>query len=108
MLLTDEEQDACVATPEQLKAYLAEPDDKVAAALYDSDKRIIAKRILYGRNIAEAEHAQTLKAVADWSGVRCGDRAHEAYDKFYRVDCNLCMRYLVWNASEGQMPGEEK
>ena len=54
------------------------------------------------------QEAQTLKAVADWSGVRCGDRAHEAYDKFYRVDCNLCMRYLVWNASEGQMPGEEK
>lgn len=60
------------------------------------------------KEVAKAQHAQTLKAVADWSGVRCGDRAHEAYDKFYRVDCNLCMRYLVWNASEGQMPGEEK
>ncbi len=54
------------------------------------------------------QEAQTLKAVADWSGVRCGDKTHQAYDKSYRVDCNLCMRRFVRNASEGKMPGEEE
>ena len=53
--LTEKEQDECVATSEQLEAYLREPDDEEAANLSQEEKRLVAKCILYGVNIAQAQ-----------------------------------------------------
>jgi hypothetical protein len=65
-LLTDEEQDDCVPTRTELDAYMAGPDDGVAASITDARlKRQIGSRILYGVNIAEAQDAKTIKVLAD-------------------------------------------
>lgn len=53
LLLTEEEQDNCVATEEQLEELMMMP-----SSLDEKDKRIIAKCILYGRNIAKAQLAK--------------------------------------------------
>ncbi len=61
-LLTPEEQDACTPTKEQLDAYLAEPDDEVAAKIrveHPEKFREIGRAILYGKNIAKAQDAKT-------------------------------------------------
>ncbi len=57
-LLMEEEQDACTPTNEQLEAYLAEPDDEVAAKIRAADPekfREICRGILHGDNIAKAQ-----------------------------------------------------
>ena len=68
-LLTDEEQDACSPTGKQVATYLIEPDDMVATKLRQELSpetfRVIAKCILYGKNIAKAQRdltASILKA----------------------------------------------
>ena len=58
VLLTDDEADNCTPSTEQVEAYLAEPDDEVAAGLrvsYPTAFRIIGRFTLYGRNIAQAQ-----------------------------------------------------
>ncbi len=65
--LTDEEQDDCVATKEQLESYMAEPDDEVAAKIrveHPNEFVMIAKGILYGSNIAKAARAK-FKRIGD-------------------------------------------
>ncbi len=54
-LLTDAELNACVANKQQLKDYLAEPDDEVAASLPPLEKTLVAKAILLARNVAKAQ-----------------------------------------------------
>ena len=54
-LLTAREQDDCTPSTEQLEAYLDEPDDAVARSLNIRDKRLVAKCVLYGENIARAQ-----------------------------------------------------
>lgn len=55
--ITDEEQDACTPTNEEVDAYLAEPDDAIAAILTPQEKRLAARTILYGRKVADAQLA---------------------------------------------------
>ena len=60
-LLTEKEQDACTPKKEQMEAYLAEPDDEVAAILRAENPekfRQVARAILYGKNIAKAQLAK--------------------------------------------------
>jgi len=67
-MLTDEETDKCTPSSEQLEAFLAEPDDEVAAELKASDPdafRIIGRCILYGRNIRQAQLNKAL-ALFQW------------------------------------------
>ena len=57
-VISDEEQDNCVPTEEQLDAYLATPDDEVAAKIRRENpeaSREIGKHILWGNNIAQAQ-----------------------------------------------------
>ena len=102
-LLTDEEQDKCMPTEGQLKAYLAEPDDAVAAALSLKDKRLVAKFILSGRNIADASQTVTLKAVAEWGDGECN------HDKnvfpVHRRNCHRCRAEALEANRIGKMPG---
>ncbi len=100
-LLTDEEQDACMPTEEQLEAYLAEPDDAVAASLSEKDKRLVAKFILCGRNIANASQAKTLKAVAEWGNELCAE--HQGGSQL-RKQCIFCVEGLFLCVSEGNQP----
>lgn len=58
-LLTADEMDECTATTEQLESYLAEPDDRIAADLSLTEKRLISKCVLYGVNIAKAQRDLT-------------------------------------------------
>ncbi len=104
-LLTDEEQDACMPSEEQLEAYLAEPDDAIAAGLNEKDKRLVAKFILCGRNIADASQTVTLKAVGEWLDERCESEepAHAPYGGL-RIACRGCMNELLREASEGKAP----
>ncbi|KKN62233.1 hypothetical protein LCGC14_0513700 [marine sediment metagenome] len=101
-LLTEEEQDRCMPSDEQLEAYLAEPDDAVAAALTEKDKRLVAKFILLGRNVADASQTKTLKAVAEWLDKPCLSGTEDAIYK-----CPRCVRQLRDMLREGKMPGEE-
>jgi len=57
-LLTPEEQDNCSPSEAQLEAYLAKPNDKIAESLTVSEKRLVAKCILYGENIMKAALAK--------------------------------------------------
>ncbi len=66
-VLTELEQDKCTPTKEQLDAYLAAPDDEIAAKLhreYPEKFVLIAKSILYGQNIAKAQDAHTRSEIA--------------------------------------------
>ena len=64
-LLKPEEMDNCVPTEAELLEYLSEPDDTVAEGLTLVEKRLVAKTILYGRNIAKAQLAKVQKARRD-------------------------------------------
>jgi len=57
-LLIDEEQDNCTPTAQEIADYLAEPDDAIAKCLSLTEKRQVAKAILYGRKIAQAQLAK--------------------------------------------------
>ena len=70
-LLTNKQQDACVATDDQLLSYLAEIDDAVAAKIREErpDRFIeIAKGILYGQNIAKKQRDTNQL----WHDKKCG------------------------------------
>ena len=57
-LLTDKEEDYCAPTLEQLEAYLATPDDEVAAEVrknYPKEFVKIGRAILWGKNIAKKQ-----------------------------------------------------
>lgn len=59
-LLTPEEQDNCTPTDAEIEAYLATPDDAVAASIKNSiTRRHIAKAVLYGEKITKAADAKT-------------------------------------------------
>jgi len=67
-VMSPEEQDKCTPTDEQLEAYLAEPDDDVAARLREADPkmfRIVGRCLLYGQNIAKAQAEISYKAGYD-------------------------------------------
>ena len=102
-LLTDEEQDGCMPSEEQLEAYMAEPDDAIAASLSEKDKRLVAKFILCGRNIAKAQERKTLKAVAKEMDSKCP----HFQKRRPKSDCPGCMVGLMTACLEGKMPGEE-
>lgn len=70
-ILTDGEEDACTPTPEQIEAYLAEPDDKIAKELDRKLKRHAAISILYGRNCARAQ----LKKIYEEGNKLCDGHA---------------------------------
>jgi hypothetical protein len=73
LLLTDEEEDRCTPTKEEIDAYLAEPDDAIAKALTPEEKRLVAKCVLYGKKIKQAQLA---KAQA-----HCEKRVREEREK---------------------------
>jgi hypothetical protein len=62
-VLSELEQDACTPTKEQLDAYLATPDDEIAAQLRKEltpdGFRGLGRYILYGINIAHKQDAYT-------------------------------------------------
>ena len=86
--LTSAEMDNCTPTREQLENYLAEPDDKLATSLDLVEKRLIAKAILYGENIA---HAQ-LKKVENYGSTKC---PHASRGNLLRKDCLYCWQALL-------------
>ena len=69
-VMSPEEQDNCTATKEQLENYLARPDDRVAVSLDLVEKKLVAKAILYGENIAQAQAGITwnkaIREVVEW------------------------------------------
>ena len=72
-VMTEEEQDNCTPTQQQVQAYLAEPDDELAKKMRLAEPRMfrtMAKVILYGRNIAQVQAEITFKAgireVVEW------------------------------------------
>jgi hypothetical protein len=71
LLLTDEEEDRCTPTKKEIEAYLAEPDDTTAKALTEQEKRLVAKCVLYGKKIKQA---QLSKAQA-----HCDKRVREIF-----------------------------
>jgi len=72
-LLTPEEMDNCVPTEAELLEYLSEPDDTIAKGLTLKEKRLVAKAILYGRKIAQAQREMTLKEVGEWLEANKGE-----------------------------------
>ena len=52
--LTDEEYNGLMPNKEQFESYLKEPDDELAASLSENEKRLVAKFILFGENVAKA------------------------------------------------------
>jgi hypothetical protein len=73
LLLTDEEEDRCTPTKKEIEAYLAEPDDTTAKALTEQEKRLVAKYVLYGKKIKQA---QLSKAQA-----HCDKRVREIFEE---------------------------
>jgi len=61
--LTDEEIDALTPSDEEIEAYLAEPDDKIAASLDPATKRLVARVILLTRKVAQAMKEKILEAL---------------------------------------------
>ncbi len=112
-LLTEKEQDDCVATDAQLEAYLAEPDDAVAASLPDDLKRRVARFILYGRNIAETQdtkseplvRADMCRETAAYLSERC-DNVRHSKAGHYRRFCQACIDRLVADGHEGHTSWE--
>ena len=63
-VISEEQQDACKPTDEQLKAYLATPDDSVAAYIrkeFPDEFPKIGRAILWGQNIAKRQRDADLK-----------------------------------------------
>lgn len=54
-LLSNEEEDACTPTDKEIDTYLLEPDDAIAKVLTTQEKRLVARVILYGKKIAQAQ-----------------------------------------------------
>ena len=55
--------------------------------------------------VAKAQHAKTLKAVAEWLGTYCDNPKHESQAK--RIACIRCLWELQDAGTFGKMPGEE-
>jgi hypothetical protein len=74
LLLTDEEEDNCYPTNEQLEKYSGEPDDEIAADIrknHPEKFNKIIKQILWGKNIAKA---QLVKATAYYEAKKSEGR----------------------------------
>ena len=63
--LTDEEYNGLMPNKEQLESYLKEPDDELAASLSENEKRLVAKFILFGGNVAKAAQDKLMKHYRD-------------------------------------------
>jgi len=63
--LSEEAQDACAPSKEQVEEYLAEPDDAIAALLSLEEKQLVAKCILYGRNIAQEQLKDAVRQATE-------------------------------------------
>ncbi len=59
------------------------------------------------RTYLDAEHAKTLKAVAERLGEVCQNEGHPDYQTT-RIYCDCCLAELIDCGERGKMPGEEK
>ena len=58
--------------------------------------------------LMDAEHAKTLKAVAEYLDDYCSEETHAACkDRLLRRQCLICLMGITRCLSKGKMPGEE-
>ncbi|KKL49922.1 hypothetical protein LCGC14_2310660 [marine sediment metagenome] len=56
--------------------------------------------------IAKAQDAQTLKAVAEWLAETCDSKFHLIWVGKQRSECPLCLANLLEATEDGQMPDQ--
>ena len=76
----------------------------------DGNRRVANRKKNSGRLVADAEHAKTLKAVAEWGNETCWNGLHseENIIAVRQMECPDCQDELLEAAAKGKMPGEEK
>ena len=94
-LLTDEEQDACSPTKEELDVYMGTPDDAVAArirAKHPLAFPLIARAILWNNKVAQAQLSAVL-TLLDSEQVRekITEMCLPNYDRINVCHCVQCL-----------------